>query len=121
MHEKIVKINHLFDCGAMPQKPRRAVYKDSVIAELTLRAHFFIADEYPKDTTIAHLGKKMLFQIQNPTGIPYFTGEYYEACKRFANENQVELKQNDTTFDSLLRSQASSYWSGEKLWRRRKK
>ena len=64
------------------------------------------------------LGKKMLLQIQNSTGIPYFTGEYYEACKRFAEENHVELKQNDTTLDSLLRSQASSYWSGEKLWRR---
>ena len=102
----------------MPQKPRTAVYKDSVTAELALRAHFFIADEYPKDTTFAHLGKKMLLQIQNSTGILYFTGEYYEACKRFAEENHVELKQNDTTLDSLLRSQASSYWSGEKLWRR---
>ena len=73
----------------MPQKHSTAVYKDSVTAELALRAHFFIADEYPKDTTIAHFGKKMLLQIQNSTGIPYFTGEYYEACKRFAEENHT--------------------------------
>jgi hypothetical protein len=33
-------------------------------------------------------------------------------------ENQAEMQLNETTLDSLLRFQPSSYWSGEKLWRR---
>ena len=101
----------------MSPKPRTAGYKDSVTAELALRAHFYIADEYPKDTTLAQLGQKMFLQLQHPTGAS-FTGEYYEACKRFADKNPEEMKCNDTSLDSLLRSQPSSYWSGEKLWRR---
>ena len=41
MHEIIVKINKLFNCSAMPPKPRTAVYKDSETTELALRAHFW--------------------------------------------------------------------------------
>ena len=33
----------------MLPKPRTAVFKDSVTAKLALRAHFFIADESPKE------------------------------------------------------------------------
>ena len=101
----------------MSQKPRTAVYKDSVTAELALRAPFFIADKYPKDTTLAQLGQKMFLQLQHPTGAS-FTGEYYEACKRFADKNPEEMKCNGTSYDSLLRSQPSSHCSGEKLRRR---
>ena len=101
----------------MAPKPKIAVHKDPVTAGLALRAHFLIADEYLKDTTLAQLGKKMFLQVQNPTGVPFFTGEYYQASKRIADENQEELKHNGTSFDLLLRYQASSYCSGEKLRR----
>ena len=50
--------------------------------------------------------------------MPFFTGEYDQASKRFADENQEELKHNDKSFDLLLRYQAFSYCSGEKLRRR---
>ena len=100
----------------MSQKPRTAVYKDSVTAELALRAPFFIADKYPKDTTLAQLGQKMFFQVQHRIGVQSFTGEYYEACKHFADKNQEEMKCYNTKIDSLLQSQPSSYWSSEKLW-----
>ena len=99
----------------MSPKPRTAVYKDSVTAELALRAHFFIADEYPKDPTLAQHGQKMFLQVQHRTGVTSFTGEYYEACKRFADKNPEEMKCNDTCLDSVLRYQPSSYSSGEKL------
>ena len=54
----------------------------------------------------------MFLQVQNPTGVQFFTGGYHKACKRFC-----WLKHNDTSFDSLLHSQASTYCFGEKLWR----
>jgi hypothetical protein len=40
--------------------------------------------------TIAQLGREMFFQVQNPTGVPVFTGQDFEACKRFAEQNQEE-------------------------------
>ena len=47
----------------MPAKPRNASFKDSVVAYLTLIAHFAFADNYPKDTNCAQLGKRMLVQL----------------------------------------------------------
>ena len=44
----------------------------------------------------------------------FFTADKY----LFADENQEESKHNDTSFDLLLRYQASSYCSGEKHKRR---
>ena len=102
-----------------PPKPRNAPLKDSVVAYLTLKAHFAIADNYPKDTNCTHLGKLMLVQQQNPSGehgAPTFVGQYYDACKLFADENEDKMKQNSVCLDSLLRSQQSSYWTGENLW-----
>ena len=52
------------------------------------------------------------------TGVPFFIGEYDQASQLFADENQEESKHNDTSFDLLLRYQASSYCSGEKHGRR---
>ena len=91
----------------MSPKPRTAVYKDSVTAELALRAHFFIADEYPRILHLLSLAKRCFsrFSIQQAS----FTGEYYEACKRFADKNQEEMKCNNISLDLLLRSQPSSY------------
>ena len=45
----------------MAPRPKPAVYKDAVTAELALRvrAHSFIADEYLQDTTLAQPGKKV--------------------------------------------------------------
>jgi hypothetical protein len=103
----------------MPAKPRNTSFKDSVVAYLTLKAHFSIADNHPKDTNCAQLGKLMLVQQQNHSGdhgAPMFVGEYYEACKLFCRENDAEMKQNNISVDSLLKSQASTYWNGENLW-----
>ena len=65
----------------MSLKPRTAVYKDSVTAELALRAsqrvHFFIAHERPKDNTLAQLGKKMFLQVHHPTGVPPIVGRAF--------------------------------------------
>ena len=83
------------------------------------QAHFAIADNYPKDTNCTQLGKLMLVQQQNPSGehgAPTFVGQYYDACKLFADENEDKMKQNNVCLDSLLRSQQSSYWTGENLW-----
>ena len=102
-----------------PPKPRNTPFKDSVMAYLTLKAHFAIADNYPKDTNCTHLGKLMLVQQQNPSGehgAPTFVGQYYDACKLFADENEDKMKQYNVSLDSLLKSQHSSYWTGENLW-----
>ena len=50
----------------MAPKPKIAVYKDPVTAELALRAHFFTADKYLKDMTLAQLAKKMFLQVLDP-------------------------------------------------------
>ena len=50
----------------MAQKPITAVCKDPVTAELALRAHFFTADKYLKDMTLAQLAKKMFLQVLDP-------------------------------------------------------
>ena len=100
-------------------KPRTTTFKDSVMAFLTLKAHFSIADNYPKDTNCTQLRKLMLVQQQNPScdhGAPIFVGEYYEACKLFARDNDNKLKQNNIALDQLLKSQQSTYWTGENLW-----
>ena len=84
------------------------------MAYLTLKAHFAIADNYPKDTNCTHLGKLMLVQQQNPSGehgAPTFVGQYYDACKLFADENEDKMKQYNVSLDSLLKSQHSSYWT----------
>jgi hypothetical protein len=41
-------------------KPRNAVYKDSVVAYLALKAHFAIADDHPREENMTELGKLML-------------------------------------------------------------
>jgi hypothetical protein len=43
-----------------PSKPRNATFKDAVVAELALKAHFYISDTYPKDTSAPELAKLML-------------------------------------------------------------
>ena len=48
------------------RKPKTAVFKDPVTAELALRAHFFTADKYRNNTTLFQLAKKMLLQVKNP-------------------------------------------------------
>ena len=97
-----------------PPKPRNAPLKDSVVAYLTLKAHFAIADNYPKDTNCNHLGKLMLVQQQNPSGehgAPTFVGQYYNACKLFADQNSDKMKQNYFSLGSILKLQHSSYWT----------
>ena len=42
-----------------PSKPRNASYKDVVVAELSLNAHFLISDTYPKETSSQELTKLM--------------------------------------------------------------
>ena len=81
---QVHEINHSFNCSAAQN---RCLYGlcDSRTCTQPRRAHFFIADEYPQDTTIAQLGKKMFLQVQNPTGVQFFTGGYYKACKQFAD------------------------------------
>jgi hypothetical protein len=49
-----------------PSKPRNASYKDTVVAELVLKAYFSISDTYPKDTSSQELAKLMLHH--NPRG-----------------------------------------------------
>ena len=49
----------------MAPKPKTTVYKDPVTAELALRAHFFTADKYLKDATLAQPAKKMFLHVQN--------------------------------------------------------
>ena len=61
----------------------------------------------------------MLVQQQNPSvghGAKMFVGEYYEACKVYARENEDEMNQNNISLDNLLKSQPSIYWTGENLW-----
>jgi hypothetical protein len=108
----------------MAPKTRTANYKDSVTAELILRAHFYIADTYSKDTIVLQLGKLIISQCNNPTGSLVFTGElqvaYHEACKQFAEMklvNKEDMKNKDTDLESLLHSQTSSYWSGKRTWK----
>ena len=50
----------------MAPNSKTAAYKDPVTAELALRAHFFTANKYLKDTTLAQLAKKMFIRVQNP-------------------------------------------------------
>ena len=79
----------------MPAKPRNVSFKDSVVASLTLKAHFAVADNYPKDTNCAQLGKLMFVQQQNPSvehGALTFVGEYYEACKVYARISSIKRR-----------------------------
>jgi hypothetical protein len=47
-------------------KPHTAVYKDSVVVYLALKAQFAIADNHPKEENMSELGKMMLLHVPNP-------------------------------------------------------
>jgi hypothetical protein len=96
-------------------RPRNACYKDSIVAYLALKAHFAVADNHPKDSNVRELGKLMLM---HDTRDDSWHGEYYSACKLFAMENLAEMQHNSLDIDNLLKAQNSSYWNGEKLWRK---
>ena len=53
---------------------------------------------------------------KNPSvehGAPTFVGEYYESCKIYARENEDEMNHNNISLDNLLKSQPSTYGTGE--------
>ena len=101
-----------------PSEPRNAVYKDSVVAYLALKAQFAIADNHPKEHNILEPGKLMLLYVPYP--IPPETepwkGEYYFACKLFLQENAAEIAEAGLDVEQLLRMPTAIYWSGENLW-----
>ena len=69
-------------------KPRNAVYKDSVVAYLALKAQIAIADDHPSDTNVHQLGKLML--LHDPQA-SVWKGEYYDASVAVMSHT-VELK-----------------------------
>jgi hypothetical protein len=102
-----------------PPKPRNAVFKDSVVALLALKAHFAICDNHPKERTLLELAKLMLHHVPNaPQGAPNWAGEYYEACNNFATTHEDEMRQNMCTIDNLLKGNQTGYFTGESLWRK---
>ena len=106
---------------AMPSsKPRNAVYKDSVVAYLALKAHFAIADDHPREENMTELGKLMLLHVPHPISPETETwkGEYYSACKEFVQENASEIAEAGLDVDKRLKAQGLIYWSGDKLWKR---
>ena len=100
-----------------PPKPRSAVYKDSIAAQMTLQSHFAIADNHPSDKSLPELFKLMFHHIPN-AGSGAFRGEYYDACNLFARSNEADMRLNGCTLDQLLKSSATQYYSGEALWRK---
>ena len=67
-----------------PSKPRNSSFKDAVVAQMSLKAHFAIADNHPTDKSIPELAKLMLLHNPYPAvGSSAWSGEYYEACKDF--------------------------------------
>ena len=66
--------------------PRSGAYKDTVVAQLALQAHFAIADDLPSNKNLSDLGRLMFHHVAN-AGACAFQGEYFEACKRFARTN----------------------------------
>jgi hypothetical protein len=88
-------------------KPRNAVYKDSVVVYLALKAQFSIADNHPKEENMSELGKMMLLHVPNPNSqqTEPWKGEYYDACKLFVKDNAAEIANNapDLDVESLLK------------------
>ena len=71
-----------------PSKTQNETFQDTVIAELALKAHFYISDTYPKDTSALELAKLMLqHNPQASEGTPSWQGEHFEACKRFEKKH----------------------------------
>ena len=102
-----------------PAKPRNSTFKDSVVAQLALQAHFAIADNHPTDKTGPDLAKLMLQHNPSaPLGTSAWSGEYYAACKDFEMTNKAEMQQNSCTIDQFLKGTQSSYFSGDALWRK---
>ena len=103
-----------------PSKPRNSSFKDAVVAQMSLKAHFAIADNHPTDKSIPELAKLMLLHNPYPAvGSSAWSGEYYEACKDFEKTNEAEMKQNNCSLDQLLTGQTkTSYFTGDNLWKR---
>jgi hypothetical protein len=47
-----------------PTKPRNTTFKDAVVAQMSLKAHFAIADNHPTDKSTPELAKLMFRYIQ---------------------------------------------------------
>ena len=103
-----------------PSKPRNSSFKDAVVAQMSLKAHFAIADNHPTDKSTPELAKLMLLHNPHPAeGSSAWSGEYYEACKDFEKTNEAEMKQNNCSLDQLLTGQTkTSYFTGDNLWKR---
>ena len=76
------------------QKPCNAVFKDSVVVFLALKAHFAIADNHPKEEYLSEFGKMMLLHVPNPNSqeTEQSKGEYYSACKLFVKDYAAALQ-----------------------------
>ncbi len=82
-----------------PPKPppgRNALYKDSIVAQLALQAHFAISDDHPSNKNLSKLAILMFYHVQN-AGNGAFKGEYYDVCILFARSNESEMKLNHCT------------------------
>ncbi len=49
-----------------PSKPRNTTFKDTVVAQMSLKAHFAIADIHPTDKSTPELAKLMLLHNPHP-------------------------------------------------------
>jgi hypothetical protein len=114
-----IKNIHVTPHAMSPSKPRNAVYKDSVVSLLSLKAYFAVSDDHQSDKSGRDLGKLMLFHNLNAeSGAPKWEGEYFHACTQFARINDDEMKANNCTVDQLLKGSAVSYYSGDALWKK---
>ena len=92
-----------------PPKPRNAPFKDSVVAYLTLKAHFAIADNYQIAwESLCWCSNKIRPVIMER---PHLSDNITMRVILFANENEDKMKQYNVSLDSLLKSQHGSYWT----------
>eukprot|EP00291_Cryptomonas_curvata_P001546 CAMPEP_0172178108 /NCGR_PEP_ID=MMETSP1050-20130122/15834_1 /TAXON_ID=233186 /ORGANISM="Cryptomonas curvata, Strain CCAP979/52" /LENGTH=420 /DNA_ID=CAMNT_0012850753 /DNA_START=16 /DNA_END=1274 /DNA_ORIENTATION=+ len=104
-----------------PPKPRNAVFKDSIVALLSLKAHFAITEKYPKEKRVLEVSKLMFQHFPNAPGTPPWSGEYYDACENFAKTYEAEMKHNGCTVENLLKGNSGNQtgsFSGDSLWKK---